>query len=207
MPSYAQMTNTKYSISAASRMTSKSRTTIKKHLAEGKLSYGLDANGAKVIDVAELMRVYGNDLKLEEGSDVPQKPGTSPAESGSGSRDVKLLQEQLDREIRERVREREQYREQVAHLQQTLALAQEGHNRATLLLEKQPRASGEWEQGLKALEEKLSAQEQRMQNEIREIKENASRRIARYKQALAQERERGFWNRLWAPSRRAGNDI
>ena len=44
------MTTTKYSISAAHRITGKSRTTITKHLASGKLSCEEDAQGNKLID-------------------------------------------------------------------------------------------------------------------------------------------------------------
>lgn len=49
----------KISISEASRLTGKPRSTIHRHLEKGKLSKETDGQGRPVIDVAELERVYG----------------------------------------------------------------------------------------------------------------------------------------------------
>lgn len=48
-----------HSISEASKLTGKARSTIHRHLKSGKISKGQDANGQPVIDTAELVRVYG----------------------------------------------------------------------------------------------------------------------------------------------------
>ena len=58
------MTQSKFSISEIHRITGKSRTTISKHMEEGKLSYELDGE-KKTVDAAELMRVYGDDCDFE----------------------------------------------------------------------------------------------------------------------------------------------
>ncbi len=176
------LSSSKFSISAVNRITGKSRTTIIKHIKQGKLSVELDADGNKVIDAAELIRVYGDDYDFGQ-TEKPHHEAAAANDAGT-HHEVKRLQEQLDREIAERSRERQQYREQVEHLQETLKLAQEGHNRATLLLEKQPQGGGEWEQGLKRLED-------------RDVKENAARKINQYKKALEEERGKGWWDRLW----------
>lgn len=47
------------SISKAARLTGKPRSTIHRHLKNGKLSKGTDGQGRPVVDVAELERVYG----------------------------------------------------------------------------------------------------------------------------------------------------
>ena len=50
-------------ISEAARMASKTRRTIYKHIDQGKLSTARDSKGNKGIEVSELIRVYGDDLK------------------------------------------------------------------------------------------------------------------------------------------------
>ena len=49
----------KHSISEASKLTGKARSTLHRHLNSGKLSKEIDVNGQPVIDTAELVRVYG----------------------------------------------------------------------------------------------------------------------------------------------------
>lgn len=49
----------KHSISEASKLTGKARSTLHRHLNSGKLSKEIDVDGQPVIDTAELVRVYG----------------------------------------------------------------------------------------------------------------------------------------------------
>jgi hypothetical protein len=192
------VSSSKYSISAVNRITGKSRTTIAKHVQQGKLSYEVDEAGNKLIDAAELIRVYGAECDFDREERKQDESQSSRSEAGIGTHhDQKHLQEQLDREITERTREREQFRQQVEHLQEALTRAQEGLNRTTLLLEDQSKGRGDWEQGLKLLEERFAAQEQKMQASLRELKENASKKLGQYKRALEEERTKGFWKRLW----------
>ncbi|WP_442483315.1 hypothetical protein [Aeoliella sp. SH292] len=153
------MTTTKYSISAANRITGKSRTTITKHLRSGRLSYEEDGQGNKLIDASELIRVYGDecDFSREEGS-APDSLIATPTGQGVQS-EVNTLQSQLAKEVAERERERAHFRQQVEQLQEALKLAQEGHNKAMLLLENRTGGRGEWEATLKALEERIANQE------------------------------------------------
>ena len=48
-----------HSITEASKLTGKARSTIQRHLKSGRLSKGHDEEGQPVIDTAELVRVYG----------------------------------------------------------------------------------------------------------------------------------------------------
>ena len=191
------VTSTQYSISAANRITGKSRTTIAKHIRTGRLSVTQDDQGNKFIDAAELIRVYGDDCNFDrEESDSEQ---TSPDQlSGSGHHEVRQLKSQLEREIAERERERQQYREQVEHLQETLKRAQEGQNIATRLLENQTQGKGDWEQAIRALENRLANQEKNTKAELQEMKTAASRKLMQYKQALEKERNKTLWQRLWS---------
>lgn len=49
----------KHSITEASKLTGKARSTLHRHIKDGKLSKGQDADGQPVVDTAELVRVYG----------------------------------------------------------------------------------------------------------------------------------------------------
>ena len=51
-------------INEASNLIGKSIKTIYRHIENGKLSCVIDDNGRKVIDISELVRVYGLDLTL-----------------------------------------------------------------------------------------------------------------------------------------------
>lgn len=53
-------------ISKAARMASKTRRTIYKHINQGKLSTTRDTKGNRGIDLTELIRVYGSDVKPPE---------------------------------------------------------------------------------------------------------------------------------------------
>lgn len=56
----------KIRISEAEQMTGKSRTTIYRDIDNGRVSAEVDEQGVKVIDVAELQRVYGNLTRQDE---------------------------------------------------------------------------------------------------------------------------------------------
>ncbi len=191
------VTNTKYTISAANRITGKSRTTIAKHIRTGRLSVTQDDQGNKFIDAAELIRVYGDDCNFDR-EEVSHEQTDSVQLSGTGHHEIQQLRTQLEREIAERERERQQYREQVEHLQETLKRAQEGQNIATRLLENQTQGKGDWEQAIRALEKRLANQEKNTKAELLEMKTAANRKLMQYKQALEKERNKTLWQRLWS---------
>ena len=167
---------TQYSISAANRITGKSRTTITKHLRTGKLSFTEDGEGNKLIDASELMRVYGDDCDFsrEEGAAANNNNSASKTEQGvqPNLSSLKLL---LDKEIAERERERGQLQQQIDHLQDALKLAQEGQNKAMLLLEDRSSGGGEWQAAIKKLEERIADQEEGAKKQLAAITEKARR--------------------------------
>ncbi len=189
---------TKFSISQAHRIADKSRTTIAAHLKSGKLAYELDGQGNKLIDATELIRVYGDDCDFERAS-----PSTKPTRKGgqASSSEVRTVvdqqlhtaEQQLATEQDERRREREHLQARIDHLEAALQRAQEGHNRATLLLESRGDASGDWQRTLDALAERVSEQETRFQAEL----DASTRRLRQYRQALKMERSRPWWKRVF----------
>ena len=66
-------------INEAANLVGKSIKTIYRHIESGKLSCVIDDNGRKVVDMAELVRVYGLDLSLIENDNK-----VSMADNGNG---------------------------------------------------------------------------------------------------------------------------
>jgi len=64
------------SISEASKLVAKSRRTIQRHIAQGKLSKVTDATGSAGVDTSELIRVYGvltiDDMAHDEPKEMSQ---------------------------------------------------------------------------------------------------------------------------------------
>jgi hypothetical protein len=194
------MTATQYNITAASRIAGISRNTLKSHMAAGKVSYVKNDAGEKLIDGAELVRVYGNDLNF--GQTDPSTPlataraaAVSPLGSQVSAIELASLQKQLDIINEERQREREQLQERIDHLQKSLESALDGNKRMTLLLEHH-QGGGEWEKQLRGLEARLANQE-KSHKEFEEFKLKSRQQLHRYKQALEQERKKTVWQKLF----------
>ena len=66
-------------INEAANLVGKSIKTIYRHIESGKLSCVIDDNGRKVVDMAELVRVYGLDLSLIENDNT-----VSMSDNGTG---------------------------------------------------------------------------------------------------------------------------
>ena len=161
----------------------------------GKLSCTIDGNKTKWIDAAELHRVYGDafDPNREEGAHGKNGRAVIANTVGSGAAQIQTL---LDREITERNRERTQYLAQIENLKDSLATAQEGHNRATLLLESQSRRGGDWEYAIDTLKEQVAKEQKDARGEMQQWKEEAKQSEDRLKKLLRGEREKSIWARL-----------
>jgi len=192
------MTQSKFSISDIHRVTGKSRTTITKHMDEGNLSYEMDGD-RKLVDGAELIRVYGDDCDFERVKGKKPLPKSMPTESSPES---DFIKKQLEIERQERERERTQFLNQIEHLQEALGTAQEGHNRATLLLENNSSGGGALQTALDGLEKRMSQQELSLQEE-KELALKLRKQNLRLKRAIQMEREKSFWERLFGGSRQA----
>lgn len=120
------------SISAAARAAGVSRTTIQKAIKNGRLSATTSATGERVIDLSELLRVYGPLQPTQQGVAPATEQHTAGGVQGKVAPHdalIEVLQEQL-RDARERerqthereqqaIRERERLLELVEHLEQS----------------------------------------------------------------------------------------
>lgn len=180
------MTSTRYSISAASRITGKSRATIARHLKASKLSFDLDNEGNRTIDASELMRVYGDECDFQQEEKRGRRSESVRIETKLPPSDAALdaVREQLIK----------QYQDQIEHLQQTLDKAQDGQNRVTLLLEQKSSERNDWQQSLDAMGKSIANQ---TQSQIKELRDGHDREIKQLKRALHQERSKSFWQKLF----------
>lgn len=101
----------KHSITEAAKLTGKARSTLHRHLKEGKLSKELDADGQPVIDTAELVRVYGPLLSQDSRTDdAIGQQATVPENSVLQAKIEALLEAQIAQLRKERDEQIEQLR-------------------------------------------------------------------------------------------------
>lgn len=194
------MTTTQYNITAASRIAGISRNTLKAHMAAGRVSSTKNNAGEKLIDAAELIRAYGNDLDFSQADPENHAPATklvpAPAiNSQISAHELSSLQKQLDIINKEREREREQLQERIEHLQKSLDTALDGNKRMTLLLEHH-QGGGELEKQFRGLEQRLANQE-KSRKEFEDFKNRSRAERIRLKQELEAERNKTVWQKLF----------
>lgn len=83
------------SVSKAAKLSGKSRSTIQRHIKEGKLSAGRNRAGSPVIDVSELLRVYGNLATGETAQTAPIIQHETPHETPTETAAIEALREEL----------------------------------------------------------------------------------------------------------------
>lgn len=113
----------KIGVVAAANAAGVSRSTINRYLKSGKLSATTDRDGARVIDTAELARVFGDLQPAATSRNGRKKPSQQPPAT------VALLEQQvaaLERENATLRRELDAARDEKARL---LALVEKGHHR------------------------------------------------------------------------------
>src|SRR5687767_2874746 len=135
----------KVSVRQAAWLTGKSRETINTASKQGKLSFSLNSSNQKVIDVAELERVYPlvrsmNEVEKEVSGDVSERPGPDNGPSDL-RQELAVLRERVqglttERDLvkAERERERRQLESEIEHLRDSLKAEQENQSKAMLLL-------------------------------------------------------------------------
>ena len=124
----------------AAELTGKSKSTIQRAMKSGKLSYDVDANDRRVIDVSELERAFGlvpqeSDKQDQQAVEAEIEKATRMLEMERLKMRIKLLEEQLEvaREAVEDLKEqRDQWQKQA---QQTLITSQFSQKQAEELKE------------------------------------------------------------------------
>ncbi|MDA7907296.1 helix-turn-helix domain-containing protein [Akkermansiaceae bacterium] len=193
------MSKSQFTISEINRITGKSRTTITKHIKEGKLS-AIHSGDQKLVDAAELIRVYGDECNFEKASSA-QNHSTVQPKITSQNKEAPHLQLELEKERQERERERRHFIDQIENLQDSLKTAQEGHNRATLLLENHS-GGGAFQEALEGLSKRLDQQELTLKEEA-ELTLRLKKQNRVLKRAVMAERQKSVWEKIFGTSRAA----
>lgn len=134
----------KVTVREAALLTGKSRETINNATKDGTISFTKNARNHKVIDIAELQRVYPIVKTIEEikQSGAVKSSQKLTVKHGSGLKEeVSVLKERVesltrerDTQKEERERERRQLESEIENLRSSLEVSQEQHGKAMLLL-------------------------------------------------------------------------
>lgn len=119
----------------AAELTGKSKSTIQRAMKSGKISYELDANSRRVVDVAELERAFGlipqeSETKQKEAAQVEIERATQMLEMERFKLRIKVLEEQLSvaqEQIEDLKGQRDQWQKQA---QQVLITSQYSQKQA-----------------------------------------------------------------------------
>ena len=202
---------TKYTISAAARITGKSPTTIRKHIGTSDLSVEVQDNGKKLIDASELIRVYGDSCNFdrEEGRAKPFEGSTTIV----ADHELKAVQEELKQEQSQHQNDNQQYQDQIEFLRSALEKSQDGHNRATHLLENHSQSQKEWEPVFEKLQtqfanlqddhkkehviKKLRTRTSNQKQLLLNVRDNYKKKLEELQKALESEREKPLWKKVF----------
>ena len=207
------MTSTKHSISAAHRITGKSRTTISSHMKSGKLSYEENQDGEKVIDASELMRVYGEQCNFDQTNTETNKPekkiSTAQSNDQTVQSDLLLAKQKID-SLTEKA---ESYKEEVEYLRERLDKSDKTVSdiaQLTKLITDQrdkDNSAGDWEKSIKALEDRIANQEKSAiekaekeaeeKNEFQKKLEEKEAELKEQKEAFELEQSKSFLHKLF----------
>lgn len=179
-----KVTTQKHSISAASRIVNKGRATIARHLKSGKLSCELSADGSKLIDASELIRVYGDDCDFGQVDEKATKTQRSEKEAGVSG--FQKIEDQYEARLRQQEAE-------IEHLRGLLSNASGDYKHSLRLLEDQSNKAGSWKTAIEGMEQKLSNQ---ASQKLLELEERYKKQMHRMKQELDAERGKSFFKRL-----------
>lgn len=182
------------SVTKAAELSGVSRTTLYNDMDSGKLSYTPKGKNGRVINVAELERVYGS-LKLEDTEKVSRSVNSEQNNFTTGQSELIELVK-----LREKVSGLEtlsdQQKEEIENLRKSLDKAQDSQQRLLEDKREDKEKTDSWQKSFHALEQRIANQEkQAKEKEERETKLlNQNRAL---KKALEAEKSKGFFKRLF----------
>jgi chromosome segregation ATPase len=184
----------KVSPTEAAEIAGVTRKTLYADMNKGHLSFEVTDKKKRLIQVAELERVYGKQMsdKKESEGNTAIKVNTANGNTNAADSDTATLREKLENLEKERLREREQLTDQIDHLREMLKSEQEERRKITALVtdQRQDKESrgGEQDKKLQALE-----------TTIEELKKQNRRILVE----MQQKKQDGFWSRLLGPKPRS----
>lgn len=200
----------KISMEQAAYIIGKTKKTIYNHKDRNKFSHEQDEEGRTVVDISELLRVYGSTpaitKKIEElqndgegnvGVITPDYTKEKKSKKTNDNLEDKMIIVKLEAELEKEKALKGKIEDDVEYFKTALEKAQETAQKVTMLLEnKKDSGAGEWEKSLKALENRLANQE-KVAKETQEKEQKIIRQNRALKKALDEERNKGFFKKLF----------
>ena len=198
------------SMSEAAEMVGLTRPTFYRKVEELGVSI-VEDNGKKRVDVSELIRVFGTDVKIhkerkEEVSKTSNNASTDKKSQTEDDEDIRVKLAVLESELERERQLREEIKDEVEYFKEQVALEKEEKKKITLLIEdlRPKEGRGEaWEKSIRALEQRIANQEksakereereQKLLDENRRIKQAYSKQ----KKALEEEKSKSFFQKLF----------
>ena len=205
----------KVSMEQAAYIIGKTKKTIYNHKDKNKFSYELDNDGKAVVDISELLRVYGDSKDIvtrieglsdinsseKETSSVITPDYTTPVKTTKIDKQIensKIDIIKLEANLEKEKELRRMVEEQNDYFKEALTKSQETANKITLLLEDKTGqgSNDDWKKSLKAMEARISNQEKAEKERAdRENKIMRQNQVLRRK--LEEEKNKSFWQKLF----------
>ncbi len=182
----------KFSISQAARHVGLSRKAFYDHIKSKGITVERDEKGKQPkIDASELLRVYGDQFRMN--MDTPKETGQGTDKYTAGNTRTSEANVQIA-VLDERLKNLEVQRDQFKELfEQEKQERQQGQRLLTDERDKQ----NKWEKSFNELRQQVLEREEGIRKELNELKEEKEKQIRRYRKALVQERNKTLWEKLF----------
>lgn len=184
----------------AAELTGKSKSTIQRAMNSGKLSYEMDANNRRIIDVSELERVFGLSSPSQSGSspssvEAELKKAADMIEMERMKMRIKMLEEQLEvssNNLEDMKAQRDQWQKQA---QQVLITSQYSQKQAE---EYKAELKEREEKARKRREQIMAERMQKMKGQNQNEQRPHERKLTEKNTAGQEEKASGFdFQNLW----------
>lgn len=111
----------KVNLTQGAKLAGVSRSTLNRHLKEGKISRVTGENGKPCVDTSELQRVYGGLSHETSSQDVPMKQHETPLDTAKNGIEIAVLRAELNA-AKERLEETQKDRDEWKGQAKTLSM-------------------------------------------------------------------------------------
>jgi hypothetical protein len=185
----------------AAELTGRSKSTIQRAMNSGKLSFEIDANDRRIIDVSELDRVFG--LLAQNGNAASAGNGNAPSQQETTSQaELQRAADLLDIErLKMRVRmledQLETTREQLDDMRGQRDLWQKQSQQILITSQYSQRQAEELKEELRQREERAAQQKQKMLEERMKRMQGQNQNKAPGQQQVQGKQQNGAFTGMW----------
>ena len=196
---------TAVSLSQAAKMVGIQRSTLYRHIEEKPISVMKEEGAHPKIDISELIRVYGDKVKLPNNNksksnneEIDNRPIVSDNTKNDTIQD-RIRINTLETQLESQIKHERNLEDQIEYLKDQLKEEKEERKKATAMLTDQREKSdkvSDWDKSMKAMEARISNQEQTAKEE-KELAQKILRQNQILKKKLEEEKNKSFWKKLF----------